>query len=189
MEFNEPRDKIINSLHIKEVVHRLTGVEIGKYNRCACPLHKGEHKNFAIYPLSNSFYCFTCSKGGDLIKFTAEFLGLSYYEAMKKLDAIYNLKAFDKNISREEVLRQISKRQEQERKINAFYQYQSFSYDLLTRYFKWLHKQPSNKAVKHDIAYIERLLDKHLNLTENPIQLEIKPLIRALYSKHRKEVN
>jgi len=186
MVYEDNRERILDVLNIKEVVTKYSGVEIGRHNRCACPMHGGEYNNFAVYPKTNSFFCFTCGKGGDLIKFVAYYFDLPYNEAIKKLDSDYRLGLYDnQHKSDVDVARVIMKRKLEREKQERFAEYQTFCYGLLLRYYKWLRKQHQNEAIQHDTAYIERLLDKHLNYKENPIQGDIWALIRALYSKHR----
>lgn len=40
--------------------------------RGICPMHTGDNKqSFAVYPETNSCYCFSCNQGGDIIAFRA----------------------------------------------------------------------------------------------------------------------
>lgn len=185
MVYDDKRDRIIGALSIGEVVQHYTGLSFRR-NRCACPIHNGKNYNFTIYPKTNSFFCFTCGCGGDLIKFVAEYFNLGYSEAMVKLDNDYHLGVYEAHKTYNAIAKKATERMKKQQEKEAFDDYQQFSYFLLIRYFKWLRKQPQNKAVRHDIAFIERLLDKHLNYSENPIQGDIKALIRALHTKHRK---
>ncbi|MCH5147612.1 MAG: hypothetical protein J1F61_06415 [Clostridiales bacterium] len=189
MMCNDARERILQSLNITEIIEHYADITIDRQHRCACPIHGGKNRNLAIYPKTNSFYCFTCGAGGDLIKFVAKLYDITYADAMKKLDGDYNLGTFERqHKTYATIAKEQAQRKRKQREAAAFRDYQLFSYDLLTRYFKWLRRQPENAATRHDMAYIERLLDKHLDLEENPIQLEIKALIRALHTKHRKEV-
>lgn len=189
MAYEHERDKIVRTLGIKDVVRRYSGVALGNRNRCACPIHGGKHLNFAVYPKTNSFYCFACGKGGDVIKFVSEMLCISYGEAIRRLDGDYCLGLFEKqHKTQRQITKELTKLKQQQREQEIFDEFQRFSYDLLLRYYRWLYRQPRNEAIAFDMAYVERLLDKHLNITENPIQLNVWALIRALHTKHRKEV-
>lgn len=42
-----------------------------------CPFHQDSKPSFAIYPETNSYYCFTEGKGGDVVQ---------YYQLLKKVD-------------------------------------------------------------------------------------------------------
>lgn len=50
-----------------------------------CPFHKDKHPSFFIYPETNSFYCFGCGVGGDVIKFVELLFNYSFKEAVKWL--------------------------------------------------------------------------------------------------------
>lgn len=183
----EGKDKITQYLKIKDIVFRYSGKTFNRQNRCPCPLHNGNNSNFTVYPHTNSFYCFTCGVGGDVINFVSEYFNISYSEAICKLDEDYNLGIFER---KRKTLNQLSKEAGKLKKkqddIVRFDNWQIHNYTLLTNYFKWLMKQEKTAEIESDIEYIERLLDKHLNLKDNPLNLDARPLIRALYSKHRK---
>ena len=190
MVYDDKRTRIISALDINDVVTRYTGLEQNRHNRYPCPLHSGDNKNFTVYPRTKSFCCFVCGAGGDLIKFVSLYLGLSYSEAMKKLDNDYMLNVFEKqHKTYNSIAKSLTKANQKQKEKDKYLDYQAFSYELLIRYFKWLNKRPRNKAINHDIEYIERLLDKHLDYKENPIQLNVKALILALYSKHREVID
>ena len=55
----------------------------GKNFMCKCPFHEDKRPSFYIYTQTNSFYCFSCGKGGDTITFTKEFYNLSFQEAIR----------------------------------------------------------------------------------------------------------
>ena len=68
----------INS-HSGEFSHRL---------RCPLPSHsEGNERTASMFICAekNSFYCFGCNSGGNVINFTMRMLGLPYYEALKWL--------------------------------------------------------------------------------------------------------
>lgn len=47
---------------------------------CNCPLHKGDHTaSLKVY--DKSFYCFGCSRGGDIIHFVQLYNNLTFKEA------------------------------------------------------------------------------------------------------------
>jgi hypothetical protein len=52
-----------------------------------CPFHKEKSASLCIYPETQSFYCFGCSRSGDVITFAQALLGLSFIEAVKELTA------------------------------------------------------------------------------------------------------
>lgn len=75
---------------IREVV-RLFGVELQRDGKALCPLH-GEHTpSFTVYPETNSFYCFGCCQGGDVITFVRHMNQCSPLEAAQWLNDAFHL--------------------------------------------------------------------------------------------------
>lgn len=56
--------------------HILTGL---------CPFHNEKTPSFTVYPDTQSFYCFGCGAGGEVITFTRKFYNLDFIEAVKLL--------------------------------------------------------------------------------------------------------
>lgn len=50
-----------------------------------CPFHGEKTPSFNLYPETNSFYCFGCGAGGDVITFIRKIENLSYMDAVKFL--------------------------------------------------------------------------------------------------------
>lgn len=53
--------------------------------RCPLPGHMEKTASFNVNPVGRFFYCFGCSKGGDVIKFIMEMENLNYIEAVRFL--------------------------------------------------------------------------------------------------------
>ncbi len=52
-----------------------------------CPFHNEKTPSFVVYPESQSFYCFGCGAGGDVITFIKKLNNVDYVEAVKTLAA------------------------------------------------------------------------------------------------------
>lgn len=50
-----------------------------------CPFHGEKTPSFTVYPETDSFYCFGCGTGGDVIEFVRKIENLDYYESVKLL--------------------------------------------------------------------------------------------------------
>ena len=50
-----------------------------------CPFHGEKTASFNLYPETNSFYCFGCGAGGDVITFIKRIENLDYIDAVKLL--------------------------------------------------------------------------------------------------------
>lgn len=57
----------------------------GNIKKGTCPFHDEEHPSFAWYVDTNSFYCYSCKRGGDVISFVQELKNLSFKEAAEYL--------------------------------------------------------------------------------------------------------
>lgn len=57
----------------------------GKICRGLCPFHGEKTPSFTVYPDTQSFYCFGCGEGGDVIHFIRSIENLDYIEAVKFL--------------------------------------------------------------------------------------------------------
>lgn len=53
--------------------------------RGACPFHGGEHRNFAVIPRKQMYYCFVCHAAGDVFTFYMKKLGLDYPTAVREV--------------------------------------------------------------------------------------------------------
>ena len=58
--------------------------------RVPCPLH-GSDKQKSMQLYDTSFYCFSCSTGGDLIKFVSCLFRIPYAEAINKLASDFHI--------------------------------------------------------------------------------------------------
>lgn len=59
----------------------------GRTAKALCPFHSEKTPSFVVYPENQSFYCFGCGKGGDVIRFIMEAEHLDYPEAIRFLAA------------------------------------------------------------------------------------------------------
>lgn len=50
-----------------------------------CPFHNEKTPSFTVYPNTQSYYCFGCASGGDVITFIRQIENLDYMEAVKLL--------------------------------------------------------------------------------------------------------
>jgi len=80
--------KVLN-LDIDKVIENEFGVKIPRGEpamiRCQLPNHNDKEPSFAVYRRTNSFYCFGCQRGGNVINFIKSFLKMDFYEAVNYL--------------------------------------------------------------------------------------------------------
>ena len=81
-------EEVKQQLNIRQVVEHY-GFKVNRANQFICPFHN-DHKPSASIK-NDYFNCFVCGAGGDLITFTAKYLGLSNLDATKELVNEFNL--------------------------------------------------------------------------------------------------
>ncbi|MDD3192932.1 MAG: DNA primase [Oscillospiraceae bacterium] len=73
---NDIEDVIGSYVNVKRRGRNLVGL---------CPFHSEKTPSFTVYPDSQSFYCFGCGAGGDVVTFVRRMENLDYIEAVKLL--------------------------------------------------------------------------------------------------------
>lgn len=81
-------DEVKQQLNIRQVIEHY-GIKVNRAKQFVCPFHN-DHKPSASIK-NDYFNCFVCGAGGDLITFTAKYLGLSNLDATKQLIKEFNL--------------------------------------------------------------------------------------------------
>lgn len=77
LKWNSDIEQVISSyVQLKRRGRLLTGL---------CPFHSEKSPSFTVYPENQSFYCFGCGAGGDVITFVRRIENLEYVEAVKFL--------------------------------------------------------------------------------------------------------
>jgi len=81
-------EEIKQRLSIAEVVQGYLELKkAGGRFRARCPFHNERTPSFYVSPDRDSFYCFGCSKGGDIFTFVQEIEGVDFKEALALLAA------------------------------------------------------------------------------------------------------
>ena len=101
----------------KDIVDRVRNIEIvpfiksrqelipqgdnykGTCLKCSC-------KSIVVYPKDNSYYCYSCRKGGNIITYVTEYDDINYREAVLKLAEIYNIGETDTFVARPVVMKE-----------------------------------------------------------------------------------
>ena len=76
-------EELISKVDILSLVEKYTSVVRSGSNYMAiCPFHKEKTPSMCIYLSTNSFYCFGCHTGGNVISFFTKIEHLDYYDAV-----------------------------------------------------------------------------------------------------------
>lgn len=68
-----------------------TGAHIDRKGFCCCPFHGEKTASLKIYDKTNSWYCFGCNRGGDVITFAKGYYKVSFQETVKILMDQYGI--------------------------------------------------------------------------------------------------
>ncbi len=69
----------------------------GRNYVCNCPFHSEKTPSFTVFPDTQSFYCFGCGAGGDVITFIMKSENLDFMEAVKLLAQRCGMEVPEKN--------------------------------------------------------------------------------------------
>ena len=83
---NELRDRIKDANDIVDVIGEFVTLRKRGINYLGiCPFHADRTPSMTVSSSRQSFKCFVCGKGGDVIEFLQEHENMSFYEAVSWL--------------------------------------------------------------------------------------------------------
>jgi len=140
-------DEIRNQLDIVEVISEYLPLKrVGNSYSSRCPFHPDSTPSFYVSPSKQIWKCFGCGKGGDVIKFVAEYENISYFDAAKLLAEKYNLNV---DFGGEEEGKFYSAL----RKINLFYKEKLKESKEIRNYLLKVRKLPSFAVEDFEIGF------------------------------------
>lgn len=76
---------------VKEVVSvrnllELNGIQVNRHGFAICPLHGDRDASLKVYGGSRGWVCYGCHKGGDVINLAMELYGMSFADAVRRLN-------------------------------------------------------------------------------------------------------
>ena len=83
-------DEFLDALRRANPIETIAGNYVnlqkrGKNYLCSCPFHSEKTPSCTIFPETQTFYCFGCGAGGDIITFTMKIENLDFVETLKLL--------------------------------------------------------------------------------------------------------
>lgn len=148
---------------IKDVLQHF-GLQCNRYGNILCPFHADRNPSCKIYEETNSFYCFSCGAGGDVITFAAKYLNVSNYESAKYLAGVFGIT--DKPITlREHMARKKREREQEEQRLKEVRETQAFK--TLTGYLAFLRSQTDSSDGWGKWQERESIIEYYLECLEN----------------------
>jgi DNA primase len=80
----------INSIQITDVCKKLN-ITLVRGRRALCFMHEDHHPSLTIYKDTNSWFCYTCNKGGGVIDLVREYFKYDTEKACKWLEVEFNI--------------------------------------------------------------------------------------------------
>lgn len=78
--------QLVSQCDIEDIVSSyVTLKRSGRSLKCSCPFHSEKTPSMVIYSESQSYYCFGCGAGGDVINFVMKAENLDYVDTVKLL--------------------------------------------------------------------------------------------------------
>jgi len=153
-------------ISIKEVVEYY-GIHIDNKDTALCPFHSEKTPSFKVFQADNSFYCFGCGLGGDVITFTMRLFNLTNIEAVKKLDVDFRLNLpLSGKINKEDYIQSIreAERREQDKILIAdFTEWEQQAFRAVASCY-WILKWRGEMLFVHDVKYFEQYLPEIENI-------------------------
>lgn len=183
-------DSIVSNTDIVDYISRYTELKkVGNTYRGKCPLHNGDnHNSLTVFENDNSFYCFSCGKGGSIINFVAEQEDCSYTEAIELLALENNIDiSLDKEFQAEKTLYEANQRIAYKcyKKLDVVRDYlakeRGLSNETMDNFYLGYESNATGKAIViplHDrngriVAFCKRYLGditpKYMNSTNNEL--------------------
>lgn len=86
------------------------GIEINRNGFCRCPFHQGDNTaSFRLYDEQNTWHCYGCGEGGDIIDFVMKIDRLSFRDACKAISGEELTKEQRWNIDRAKLKREMER--------------------------------------------------------------------------------
>lgn len=127
--------------------------QVGQYYYCSC-CNTDEHTpSLCIYPDTNSFYCYSCHQGGNLLSYLRNHEALPFNEALNKLcklagvEEISSFAITENMIALKNIKRKLAHNEEE----NKEYKILDFQSDYLNKYKKEIPNEWIEEGIESDI--------------------------------------
>lgn len=96
-------EKVKSALNIVNVIESFTQLHKAGVNyKGICPFHNDSHPSMVVSPAKQTYHCFVCGAGGDVIEFVKEHLNLTFPEALRWCANLADIEFPEKEMTPEE---------------------------------------------------------------------------------------
>lgn len=157
-------ETIKNSVPILRAVDHY-GLEPNRLKFIKCPFHQENTPSLRIYPETNTFYCFGCGVGGDVISFVRHLFHVDFWGAVMRLDQDFHLclptrRATTGEQAQARIQRHIEARKREEKEWLEFFYHEHYSAFLRLHRRLWrasLLKFPKSPEIAPEPEYLESI--------------------------------
>lgn len=125
-------DELKNSVDMRSIAAEY-GFNSNRHDYICCPFHNEKTPSMRLY--DQSFYCFGCHIGGDVITFVSKLFELSAIEAAKKINTDF---ALSLNIGKDTDIKPKEKTVSKSQIYSYFEDWQKWAFRVLNNYYKLL---------------------------------------------------
>lgn len=145
---NNIAERIKDSVPMIEAA-RFYGLEVNQHGDALCPFHREKTASLHIYSGNRGWHCFGCGAGGDVIDFVQLSFGLSFQDALAKINDDFQLglqvqrrsTLMSKIIAAQEAYKAKQKRMQRDEELrNAWWHYMLLT-DLFRIYKTIIHRE------------------------------------------------
>ncbi len=142
--------KVLKEAARIEDMFKYYGLKPNRNGMVCCPFHRDKRPSLKIYPRTNSFYCFGCGAGGDVIRFVQLMENTTALEAAVLINSVLNL-GLDGKKPKPEMLREIRRREKEQAERFEFIKWSKLFYDKVCRELYTLEKMMDRSEVFSDV--------------------------------------
>lgn len=149
-----------------------------------CPFHRDKRPSLKVYPQTNSFYCFGCGAGGDVISFVRLMENTTASEAAELINSVLNLGLGGRKNSAE-LRRKIRQREQERAEKFEFIKWTKTFYDKVCKELRGYEKMMENNEVFSDVwEYAAKSKDYYEYLAAPFLSGDVEAQ-KALYAEYK----
>lgn len=162
--------QIKESVSAKDAAERY-GLKIDRKGYACCPFHSEKTPSFKAYDGTGGWHCFGCGQSGDVIDFVQQYFGLSFQDAIARLNSDFCLglpigEKIDARQQLEAEKKAFARRREADRRKQALEAAKSAYYAAFDRYVNICsvieRKRPKNEDFPFDDDFVAAVHAKGL---------------------------